>query len=142
MIDFLWGAGIETLELGRAEQEIIQMEKVWDTEQSRQGPKQMQRRMKCSVYLESGRSEVWLEHMAGRGNGRRRCWKSSWGQNVKNVKVHRRSAKGLGIYPAGSGDPAEVFCRAVKQVDLFLRNDFSGIRVADELEWRETSVKT
>lgn len=66
MIDFLCGAGIEILELRLAEKEIIQVEKVWDTEQSRQSQKQMQR-MKCPVHLESGRSEVWLEHMACRG---------------------------------------------------------------------------
>lgn len=67
MTDFLYGVGINILELGLAEQEITQVEKVWDTEQSRQSQKQMQKRMKCSVYLETGRSEVCWEHMACRG---------------------------------------------------------------------------
>lgn len=32
MTDFLWGAGIEILELRLAEEEILQVEKVWNTE--------------------------------------------------------------------------------------------------------------
>lgn len=75
-----------------------------------------------------GQREKWsvLEHMPCGGNGR----KSSWGQNVKD---HQCSANRLGIYSAGNRDPAEVFNRAVKWVDLFFRNYFSGITVADEL---------
>lgn len=53
MIDFLSGAAIEILELRCAEGKILQVEKVLDTEQSRQSQKQMQRSMTCSVYLES-----------------------------------------------------------------------------------------
>ena len=78
------------------------------------------------MYLDSGGSEVFLEHMPRGGNSR----KSSWGQNVKD---HQCSANGLRIYSAGNRDPAEVFNRAVKWVDLFFRNYFSGIIVVDEL---------
>lgn len=55
MIDFLWGAGTERVELRRAEREILQVEKVLDTEQFRHSRRQMQRSMKCLVYLESGK---------------------------------------------------------------------------------------
>lgn len=57
MTDVLWGPGIEILELRHAEGEILQVEKVVDTEQSRQSQKQMQRSLKCLVYVESG--EKW-----------------------------------------------------------------------------------
>lgn len=139
MIDFLCGDGMEIFELSLAEREIVQIEKVLDTEQSRHRQKQMQRSTNVRYIWRVGRSEVWLEHMTRGGNGRRCYWKSSWGQNVKD---HQRSAKGLGVYPAGNGDPTEVFSRAVKWVDLFFRNYFSGIRVADELERWETGGKT
>lgn len=42
MIDFLWGAGTERVELRHAEREILQVEKVLDTEQFRHSQRQMQ----------------------------------------------------------------------------------------------------
>lgn len=110
MVDFLCGAGIEILELRLAGQEIIQVEKVWDTEQSRQSQKQMQRRMKCLVHLEVGEVKCGWSIWHVEGNGRRCSWRNIWGQSVK---VHQCSVKELGIYPASNGDPAEVFSRAV-----------------------------
>jgi hypothetical protein len=48
-----------------------------------------------------GRSEVWLEHMAWRGNIRKCCWESNL---VQSVKGHQCSNNGLGIYPTEDVD--------------------------------------
>lgn len=67
---------------------------------------QAQPKTNAEKYEMSGIFGEWEEVKCGYSiwpmeeNGRRCCWKSSWGQNVKD---HQCSAKGLGIYPAGNG---------------------------------------
>lgn len=51
--DFTWEDGAVILELRLAEGGILQVQKMLDREQSRHSQRQMQRSMKCSVYLES-----------------------------------------------------------------------------------------
>lgn len=105
MADFLCGAGIETLKLRLAEGEILKVEKCGPQSNPGEPKANAETNEVSGVLGEWGEGKCgWSMWHAG-SNGRRCCWKSSWGHSVQG---HRHSAKGLGVYPASNEDPAEV----------------------------------